>query len=59
MKICLQLLFAETLKTIFSEKGSLYRPAEEQAYVNYVDFLDECEGTNIIILSVVLLLFLF
>ena len=46
-------LYTETLKRAFvvkySEKGSIYRPVEEQTYVNYVDFLDECEG-NIILL---------
>ena len=38
--------FIESLKKLFSikyhEKGSMYRPAEEQTYINYVDFLDEC-----------------
>lgn len=41
-------MHAETLKAIltkeYSEKGSRYRPAEEQAYIYFVDFLDECEG---------------
>ena len=31
----------------FSDKGANLLPAEKQAYINFVDFLDECEG-NII-----------
>ena len=44
-------MYIESLKKLFSikyhEKGSMYRPAEEQTYINYVDFLDECEGTGV------------
>ena len=32
----------------YSDKGSEYRPAEEQTYINYVDFLDECEGIGVL-----------
>ena len=28
----------------FSDEGSNQVPAEKQAYINFVDFLDECEG---------------
>lgn len=28
----------------FSEEGSNKLPDEKQAYVNFVDFLDECDG---------------
>ena len=28
----------------YSEKGSSRRGSEEQAWVHFVDFLDECEG---------------
>ena len=28
----------------FSDEGSNLLPAEKQAYINFVDFLDECEG---------------
>ena len=28
----------------YSESGSKYRSAEEQTWINFVDFLDECEG---------------
>ena len=28
----------------FSVAGSSLRPAEEQAWVNFSDFLDECDG---------------
>ena len=28
----------------FSDDGSNLLPAEKQAYINFVDFLDECEG---------------
>ena len=42
---------AEVLKNVlkcimYSEKGSKYRNAEEQTWINFVDFLDECEGIN-------------
>ena len=30
-----------------SDKGSEYRPAEH-TYINYVDFLDECEGIGVL-----------
>ena len=29
---------------LFSEKGSNERKAQEQAYVHFLDFLDECSG---------------
>ena len=32
-------------KVKFSEKGSNVRAKEEQTYVFFVDFMDECEGT--------------
>ena len=32
------------VETEFSEEGSNQRYAEEQAWINFVDFLDECEG---------------
>ncbi len=45
----------EYLKNLFSvkysDKGSVYRPAEEQTYINYVDFLDECEGMGVLYIS--------
>lgn len=34
-------------KVKFSDKGSNYRAKEEQAYVFFVDFMDECEGMYI------------
>ncbi len=31
-------------KTVsYSESGSRYRGAEEQAWIHFVDFLDDCE----------------
>ena len=43
---------AKGLKNLFSvnysDKGSVYRPAEEQTYINYVDFLDEREGIGVL-----------
>ena len=39
---------ADSLKTLFdvryAVKGCIYRPAEEQTYIYFVDFLDECHG---------------
>lgn len=32
---------------VYSESGSNYRSAEEQTWINFVDFLDECEGNLI------------
>ena len=41
-------LLAETIIDLFnieySLTGSWLRPAEEQAYIIFVDFLDECDG---------------
>ena len=34
------------LNVKFSEKGSNKRKEEEQAYVHFNDFMDECEGNN-------------
>ena len=34
----------ELFRITFSEEGSLLRPSEEQAWVHFGDFLDECEG---------------
>ncbi len=34
----------EMLEPTFSDKGSTKRVQEEQAYVHFCDFLDECEG---------------
>jgi len=31
-------------KCEFSEQGSNSLPLEKQAYIHFVDFLDECEG---------------
>lgn len=28
----------------FSDKGCNHRQEEEQAYVHFIDFMDECEG---------------
>jgi len=28
----------------YSEKGTMRRRLEEQAYIHFKDFLDECEG---------------
>ena len=41
--------FLEALKSVFktvtySESGSKHRRGEEQAWINFVDFLDDCEG---------------
>jgi hypothetical protein len=33
-------------KVKFSEKGSNVRAMEEQTYVFFVDFMDECEGMH-------------
>ena len=45
----LNILFTDKLKGIFkinfSEKGSNKRSFEEQAYIYFIDFIDECEGT--------------
>ena len=42
-------IFTDKLKGIFkinfSEKGSNKRSFEEQAYIYFIDFIDECEGT--------------
>ena len=32
------------LKAEYSEQGSLRKPEEEQTYIYFSDFLDECEG---------------
>ena len=41
-------MHAERMKSLFkakfSEKGSNVRAMEEQTYVFFVDFMDECEG---------------
>ena len=41
---------ADGLKTLFNvlfvEKGSNLRREQEQAYVHFVDFLDECSGKH-------------
>lgn len=41
---------AEQMKSLFkvkfSEKGSNVRVKEEQTYVFFVDFIDECEGMH-------------
>ena len=34
----------EMLTVRYSVKGSILRPAEEQTYIFFVDFLDECYG---------------
>lgn len=43
-------MYADDLKDFFvveySPKGSHWRPAEEQAWLHFSDFLDECEGTS-------------
>ena len=36
--------FKSLLQTEFSEEGSNQHRVEEQAWINFVDFLDECEG---------------
>jgi len=46
-------LFAESLKEMFSVTYSVdQRSAEEQAYVFFGDFLDDCEGRVFIEVSV-------
>ena len=41
-------MFLESIKELirvkYSEKGSCFRRKEEQAYIFFVDFLDECIG---------------
>ena len=32
------------VRVVFSETGHSRRPREEQAWIYFVDFLDECEG---------------
>ena len=40
--------YSDDLKTLvnveFSDEGSNMRKKEEQAWVHFVDFLDECDG---------------
>lgn len=48
-RVCMYFVLLEYLRAMFnvtySEKGSIHRPAEEQAYIIFfVDFLDECKG---------------
>lgn len=42
--------FSDDLKELFtilySEEGSRERPGEEQAWMHFSDFLDECEGKS-------------
>ena len=49
--MCLMTLYAERMKSLFkvkfSEKGSNVRAMEEQTYVFFVDFMDECEGMHV------------
>ena len=51
----------DNLKTIFkvkyADKGSLYRPVQEQTYINYIDFLDECEGTMYVHANAIVIIF--
>ena len=41
----------------FSDKGSTRRVQEEQAYIHFSDFLDECEGKYLLCFHVLLTLF--
>ena len=49
--LCAWWLYAERIKSLFkvqfSEKGSNVRAMEEQTYVFFVDFMDECEGIHV------------
>lgn len=42
--------YLENIKSLFtviySDKGSMLRSAEEQAYLFFVDFLDACKGNT-------------
>ena len=44
-------IYVESLKALFdvrfSEKGCIYRLPEEQTYIFFVDFLDECKGQSL------------
>jgi hypothetical protein len=40
-------------KAEYAEPGSMRRPAEEETYIYFCDFLDECEG---IIQSILMLM---
>ena len=43
------LIYTDTFKklfnVVFAEKGSNIRPQQEEAYIHFVDFVDECAGT--------------
>ena len=41
----------DMLVPVFSEKGSNKRVKEEQAFIYFIDFLDECEGTYYFIVN--------
>lgn len=43
---------SESIKEVFtmvefSERGSIHRPLEEQTYVFFKEFLEECEGRHL------------
>ena len=44
----------DTFQVQYCEKGSLLRAAEEQTYIHFVDFLDECAGIIIIIFIIII-----
>lgn len=46
-----------TFTVKYSDKGTIYRPAEEQTYVYFVDFLDVCEGKSIFLSFLVSMLY--
>ncbi len=37
------------IRVQFSEKGSNMRAKEEQTYIYFVDFVDECQGWSVLI----------
>ncbi len=42
-------LFKSMIRVQFSEKGSNMRAKEEQTYIYFVDFVDECQGWSVLI----------
>lgn len=36
----------DLFKVLYSEDGSSERPLQEQAWIHFCDFLDECEGKH-------------
>ena len=41
---CLSERIKSLFSVIYSDRGSIFRDAEEQAYLFFVDFLDACKG---------------